>query len=205
MVTPKQVLDAVTISADGQWVVFNDVDAIGFVQSYRVPWVGGEPELIGEDYWDKPMEVKSIPVSADGNLHLRRKNFGGSVELPQPALLVRFGTRWLTTYGSEQPGQPLRCDVGGPPGAPFTLFGSLHEASQRTPFGMLWLEPTRLTVLGNGLVTGANNVTTVEFAVPDDSALEGVAYHFQALVWDGTTPVGGGLTERTTVTLHAED
>ena len=203
VVTPTHVFGSATISGDGRWVYFTDMAADFSFATWRVPWEGGTPQYVGDAYWNSITAMTRYAISDDGNLVALRRNFTAPTWPPvtQPVTLVHFGERWLTTYGSEQPGQPLHCDVGGAPGAAFTLYGSLYGALTRTAFGPLFLEPSRLVVLAQGLVDGPDNMTTVPLQVPDDPALEGIEYHFQALVAGAVKP---GWTNRTTIRLGAE-
>ncbi len=200
VVTPTHLFGSSTLSRDGKWVYYTDMSEDFSFWTWRVPWEGGEPEIVGAAFYNTESPITKYALSADGALLALRDDYDAYL-VPKPLTLIRFGQRWLTTYGPETPGQPLHCDVGGPPGAPFTLFGSLWEAEQRTPFGVLGLEPSRLTVLGQGTIAGPDNVVTVPFDVPDDPALLDVAYHFQALVGGGAGSLKAGLTNSTTVTF----
>lgn len=205
VVAPSFVFDSATISRDGRWVYFTDkgtADPFTTTETWRVPWGGGVPEFVGGGFYNSFTPMAAYALSADGDLVALRKNFDAPEWPPvtHPVQLVRFAACWLTTYGPEQPGQPLHCDVGGAPGAAFTLFGSPYAALTRTAFGPLYLEPSRLAVLAQGVVDGPDNMTTVPLQVPDDPSLEGLEYHLQALVGGaGKT----GWTNRTTVRIGA--
>lgn len=203
VVTPTHVFGSGTLSRDGQWVYFTDMAADFTFDTWRVPWEGGAPEYVGSAFYNLAAGGTRYPLSADGALVALRDNFDVQQYPlpPQPLTLVRFGPRWLTTYGPEAPGQPLHCDVGGAPGAAFTLFGSLYETSLRTKYGHLHLEPSRMTLLGQGVVAGPDNVATVPFQVPDDPVLLDVTYHFQALVSGTSGSADAALTNRTSVTF----
>ncbi len=202
VLTPSHLYGSATLSRDGKWVYFTDFDDQFQPKSYRVSWEGGDREFVGDPYAGEMTGSARYGLSAQGDLVALRRNWL-TLQHPQPLVLVKFGSAWLTTYGLEAPGKPLRCDVGAAAGAPFTLFGSLFEGKKRTQFGLLCLEQSRVTVLAQGVVSDASNVATIEFQVPDDPVLLNVDYYFQALVGGASALGEPALTNSTHVTFGA--
>ncbi len=192
---------AVTITADGLWVLFNEVGEEYCCDVVRVPWGGGEREFVSQAFYSTKEQLP-LAVGFGGDAYAHRRIYTTPTGL-HPLTLVRFESPVLYTYGVAEVGEPLGIDVGAPAGSPYVVYMSLHDGLWRTPFGPLYLEPSRLEPLAFGFTEAPTNSGIHIFDVPELDGLAGLSVWFQAAV---CPPEGGmpELTNATTITLGAD-
>lgn len=197
-ILPGEALVATTVTRDGQWIFFTAwFSGTPGPFTYRMSWDGSIMGPATNPFYGGGGRLSQQPVNADGSLHVSWTPF------PFGSLAVTFFTPpILTTYGYGHPGEPLTWDVGGLPGDSYILAMSLGLAAPGLPtqFGLLELDPARLTILASGTVGGPKNIGSFAVTIPTTLLSLPLFVYSQALV---QSPGGGGtLTNLTAVRLH---
>jgi hypothetical protein len=185
-----------TLSRDGQRVFW--ADWTNGPASVRSTWDGREQVTIKG--WTDTTAVASLPVNRDGSMMaLVAQDLG----FWDPLGVWFDEGPVLTTYGYGTPGSTITWDIGGEEGDSFVLLWSLVPGSVRLPgYGLLSLEPSRMGILATGPVGGTDNIGKETVTLPPGLLVPApVEIHFQALVLDADRATGG-LTNRTTFTVH---